>query len=532
VNPIHLTLKNYRCFADSDPTSVQIDEGFTSLVGPNNAGKSTLLRFFFEFRSLFRLLSAPSNLHAALIGRTSKVPHSSNVLDFEEIFCNINSRNIKIELTFNTDPDATGSKRVVLIIEIRRNDDFSVVLSVDGVRYTGGHSDPQGFLLAGSIRMVQVSFLAAIFNHFADTLYVGPFRNAVNVGSEANYFDIPIGQAFVSNWRTSKTGAKKKPQMDTLELTEDVRRVFGFEHLEINSSDDNKTLQLFINRKPYFLEEVGSGLSHFIIVLAHAAFRRPSFILIDEPEMGLHPSLQLDFLTTLAKYATQGVIFSTHSMGLARASSERIYTLRKSQNGSTQCRPLGATSRLAEFLGELSFSGYQELGFNTVLLVEGATEVRTFQQLLRKYGLDHKIVLLPLGGAQLINAGREAELGEIKRISPNIYAIIDSERDTPGQPLSPDRSAFVEICNNLGISSLVLERRATENYFCDRAVKASKGPTFVALGPYEKLGKLDAPWSKSENWKIAAEMTKDEMDPTDLGKFLTALAEKLNKNKS
>jgi AAA15 family ATPase/GTPase len=39
---IDITIKNYRCFADSQPARIQLKNGFTALVGANNAGKSTL----------------------------------------------------------------------------------------------------------------------------------------------------------------------------------------------------------------------------------------------------------------------------------------------------------------------------------------------------------------------------------------------------------------------------------------------------------------------------------------------------------
>ena len=68
------------------------------------------------------------------------------------------------------------------------------------------------------------------------------------------------------------------------------------------------------------------------------------------------------------------------------------------------------TPRLAEFLGELSYSGYQGLTPTGIMLVEGKTEIRTFMQFLRLYGLDHQLVILPLGGNDLINGKSEEEL--------------------------------------------------------------------------------------------------------------------------
>src|SRR6266566_645883 len=50
---IDVTLKNYRCFSDERPARFAIRKGFTAFVGANNSGKSTLVRFLYEFRNLF-----------------------------------------------------------------------------------------------------------------------------------------------------------------------------------------------------------------------------------------------------------------------------------------------------------------------------------------------------------------------------------------------------------------------------------------------------------------------------------------------
>jgi len=277
------------------------------------------------------------------------------------------------------------------------------------------------------------------------------------------------------------------------------------------------------NKKSYKLPELGSGLTQFILVLGNAAIRNPSYVLIDEPELNLHPSLMLDFLTTLASYADAGVVFATHSIGLARAGADRIYSLRKHGEGDSQVTPYEATPRLSEFLGELSFSGYQELGFEKILLVEGATDVKTIQQFLRHYGVDHEIVLLPLGGGSLINATAGGQLEEIKRICSNISALIDSERIVSGEQLSADRAGFVAACHDAHINCHVLDRRAIENYFPDQAIKRAKGNAYSALQPFQLLKTASPAWPKSENWRIARAMTLEDLDGTDLGAFLKDL---------
>lgn len=195
----------------------------------------------------------------------------------------------------------------------------------------------------------------------------------------------------------------------------------------------------------------------------------------------------------------------------------------KVPEGESELTELEATPRLSEFLGELSFSGYRELGCNKVLLVEGSTDVKTVQQFLRLYKKDHEVMLLPLGGNQLINESREAELEEIKRISQSIFALIDSERAAPVAPLPPTRAAFVEACGRAKITCHVLERRAIENYFSDRAVKKVNGDKYRSLEPFQTINEATPAWSKAENWRIAREMDLEDLKTTDLGEFLSSI---------
>src|SRR5262249_20795175 len=124
-----------------------------------------------------------------------------------------------------------------------------------------------------------------------------------------------------------------------------------------------------------------------------------------------------------------------------------------------------------------------------------------------------------------INESAESQLEEIKHISENIYALIDSERSAKDEEMSLNRKAFVEACERAQISCHVLERRATENYLSDRAIKRVKGEKYRALAPYQVLRDVNPAWGKEENWRIAREMEPTELEGTDLGEFLQRLKE-------
>jgi hypothetical protein len=114
-------------------------------------------------------------------------------------------------------------------------------------------------------------------------------------------------------------------------------------------------------------------------------------------------------------------------------------------------------------------------------------------------------------------------LEEIKRICTHIHALIDSERDVAGAPLCPNRQGFADACQAAGIECCALEFRAMENYFSERAVRAALGASHSALGPYQKLNEVSPSWGKQQNWRIAREMSRDELNSTDLGRFLDSL---------
>jgi predicted ATPase len=369
--------------------------------------------------------------------------------------------------------------------------------------------------------------LADALTMLANTFYIGPFRNALNLtqANDSPYFDIAIGQNLISQWQNMQSGLSNKLSELAHNVTTDISNIFRFNELQFISSPDHQTVQVMANGHSYKLTELGSGLAQFFLVFANIAGqeRRPSYILIDEPELNLHPSLQLDFLVSLASYATHGIVFATHSVGLARTIAHPIYSVYRDEAGVSTIQSLEDPTNWAHNARELSFSGHSELGFDTILLAEGKNDIPTLQQFLRLYGKDHRVMLWPMHGRELINPDAGLQLHEMKRISDRVFALIDSERSATNEPLQPRIQGFVEACRDARVECKVLDFRALENYLSERAIKHVMGDKRRALLPYEKLGNVSPSWPKTDDWRIAREMTRAELDGTDLGEFLGRL---------
>jgi ABC-type cobalamin/Fe3+-siderophores transport system ATPase subunit len=521
VFDIELTVKNYRCVGD-EPVRIRIADGFTALLGVNNSGKSSLLRIPYELRYLFQFLANTtangSILNELLVDRASMKNRwgSVQLAPGERIFRAGANKPIEIEIIVHGSPRfAVGGVLPRLSFTWGPQADPSLVLK-----------DERGKIIdlpkpqAGALYNLQ-PFIDAI-RVLSDTMYVGPFRNAINVGGQGQYYDIQIGDSFVSTFAAYKSGPSPEQNEAVVRLMAEIKRIFGFRSLDINPMQDGKTLQITVDDRSYRLSEQGAGLAHFIVVLVNVLVKRPSLLLIDEPELNLHASLQLDFLQTLASYTSHGVVFATHSLGLARTAADRIYTVTKPPGGTTTVRPYDEGRELVTLLGQLSFDRRPELGFSKVLLVEGKTELRALMALLRLYGKEHQVLMLPLHGGDMIGGDVGNELTEILRIGGDVQYLIDSERKTATELLEQRRQDFVDLCAKLGIKGHVLERRALENYFTQEAIERACGSKAKVLTPYQKKG-ADQAWSKTGNWRIAGFMSKADLRGTDLDAFLAQL---------
>lgn len=525
-----IRFSDYRCFRREAPAVLPLEPGFTAFLGPNNVGKSALIRSLYDLRSLFaHVLTLPQNPQAFVAQRFG-INVAPPTYEVAELINDRDDPDCRIELAVDQEANAklpyiqkVGFRFVVADGRFRarlHSSDGAEIGIPDTDLAIAGMPDPRT-ISTRSGHQYDFGPLLTLLEQINTAQFYGPFRNAINEGAGTHY-DAQIGTGFIAQWHNWKTGPSRAHNVAIQRVTEDIRRLIGARTLEISASAELKTLQVIVDGRPHKLQALGSGIAQLIVVLGNALTRRPSYIVIDEPETHLHPSLQMEFLTTLATHATSGIIFATHSLGLARSIADRVLTVQR-RNDDTLVRPFERTPRYAEFLGSLGLSALQDLGWDKILLVEGPKDVRTFQSLLRLYDKDRQTIVLPLGGSSMINGGMDHELSEVVRMGGKVAAIVDSERKSKDEPLAKDRREFAALCAKLNIDCCVIELRAIENYLPTRVLKLAFGDDVVALGPYEATSESTRFWGKGESWRAAKLMTAAEVSATDIGQILNRL---------
>nr|WP_315476981.1 AAA family ATPase [uncultured Undibacterium sp.] len=365
---------------------------------------------------------------------------------------------------------------------------------------------------------------AEVTNLIKNSIYFGAHRNLVNeVAGGGTYFDLSVGSMFTKEWDFLKNGTDTQNASSALRAERLIADLLEWPSLSINASSDKK--QIFLTKngvERYAISELGSGISELVICIVTAAIKKPTWIFIDEPESHLHPTLQIKFIEALTMLASHGLVFTTHSIGLARTCADTILVVQQDKQNRSSLRPYESINNFSQLLGELSFSQFHELGYNKLLLCEGVTEVKTLRQILRHWKLDSSVMIVPLGGDALINSQRQHELNDFNRFGVEVFVIVDSER-TSAEVSNLSRTKFITLCNELFGKNHAMETelRATENYFTLNAITSGmRSEKYTQLEPFQNSKDAESFWGKNENWKIAAEMTKEDWLKTDIGQFI------------
>jgi len=516
MQPFKISISNYRVF--TDPITFIVDNGITAFVGPNNCGKSSLLRFFIKFRELWSCLSSDEILNYAKVNASRRI-NFQHVLDQEEVYNTRSSRDLEINVELLEDfSNATFTKVSCRFAPSQVGDFWPTLYDEQGnsLSALGMAAVTDGIVATNGRDHVSLRPLKNLMPSLQKSMYLPAFRNAINAGALSDYFGIQVGEAFIKQWRQWQSGPVKRQNNAIVEVIETIKGLFGFEQFTVTPSDKNDDLQLTVDGRSFRLREMGSGLAQFIIALGNVVIQGPHLLLVDEPELNLHPALQRRFLLSLLE-RVQGVVMATHNLALARGFGNHAYSLQR-KNGAVKSQPLQDPRSLRELMGEMSYGALRELGCSSVLFVEGPHDVTVYTVFVQKLGLGGDVAVFPLGGDEIARGDVAPQLAELRRLGDEIAVVLDSERTSAGSSAKPERQKFLKEAAAQGIPCHLSEFRAIENYFPDRAVKLVV-PPLSALSPFDEIPKAWAK-QKSQNWKMATHMTIDEIKGNDIGKFL------------
>jgi predicted ATPase len=215
----------------------------------------------------------------------------------------------------------------------------------------------------------------------------------------------------------------------------------------------------------------GTGLKHFLDVLLKTTVSGANIVLLDEPELGLHPDLQRRFLTYLQKLSADKKIqffLATHSQVLLNYAD--TVTLYRVTNTKGRRQLLHVSKEAVHtILSDLGLRPSDIFNHDICLMVEGSSDVVFFEHIIRElYETDFgaaAVAVLQYGGsaAEPIISGT-INVGNI--VSAQRCTFWTRDRDAaPNELPSTPATKFKNAIESAGFPCHIWSRRELEYYF-------------------------------------------------------------------
>jgi putative ATP-dependent endonuclease of OLD family len=190
----------------------------------------------------------------------------------------------------------------------------------------------------------------------------------------------------------------------------------------LSTMDFYKSLDIIIKDHGFSISatEVGEGFQNAIVLAVLRAFeethRSGAILLIEEPEMFLHPQMQRSLYKTLRKIGkTNQVIYTTHSPHFVSVPEYKdVLLVRRNEEGTyvVQSYLADDAKRREKFLKELDPERSELFFAKRLLLVEGDTEKLALPEYAKGLELD-----LDRAGATIVEVGGKRNLKDFAELA-------------------------------------------------------------------------------------------------------------------
>lgn len=440
-----IMLENYRCFEKSQ---ISIRD-LTIIVGKNNAGKSTIIEALrmvsMTTKKCIRTnyTNAPKTLGLALNIKGFRLPVERLKIDLRGIIYYYKSNIAKITAYFKN--------KSRIIIYINNDAAFATIL------------DPKDNLINSKKKAEELDI--SLISILPQISLIKENEKKLTEGTVIEDMDTYLSSR---HFRNEMLLYKKEYFNEFRKLAEETWPGLKILNLEYNYSE-SEFINLFIQdaRFPAEIGLMGSGIQMWLQIIWFICRSKGSeTIILDEPDVYMHPDLQLKILN-IAKSLFKQVIIATHSIEIiSNVSPRNIVSINNKSKQMRYANHLPVVQNIVNDIGSMYNLSLVKLNTaNKCLFVEG-DDVKILQQFYEilnpgsMYSLSN-IPSLPLGGFKRINEafGAAKLLYENSNGHFKCYALLDRDYYTEPQIKEQENKA---IDNRLSLH--IWSKKEIENY--------------------------------------------------------------------
>ncbi|MCG7555284.1 AAA family ATPase [Pseudoalteromonas sp. Of11M-6] len=313
------------------------------------------------------------------------------------------------------------------------------------------------------------------------------------------------------------------------ELIAFLEKVYGDQRFEnLKQVEIKKNIYYFIlkdeKERFYIREDYFSSGEYFVINLYKQMLRRKKLIVIDEIDISLDASAQVNLVGLLREYCTQygiNIVFTTHSLALMKTLEKgELYYMESTDQGNS----VSLSPRSYNFIKSVM---YGFIGFDRYILTEDECLEEYMKYLLATDGTHpffrYQIIHIA-GGTQVVDLMDRNEVGKFLSEPDNVIAVLDGDQKGERYVKDNNKVFFLPFAS---IEKVIYEQYLSEDARLPRVKSIEgKGESTRAKNVFKKLIRVHA--GKQLMSKEAIYSYLQELNPDGVRLFKQSLIDFLD----